>query len=76
MAATSAGAAAEWREMPMPPLTGVGDLLGGGLDEHVQRHVQVHRPRAPAEHNGERLAEHQRQLVGAGRLEAALDVGP
>ena len=43
------------------------------LLEHVERHVEVHRPRPAGQHRGHRLAQRQRQHVDARRLEAALD---
>ena len=41
--------------------------------EHVERHVDVHRPRPARQHGGHRLAQRQRQHVDARRLPAALD---
>ena len=40
--------------------------------EHVERHVDIHRPRPARQHRRHRLAQRQRQHVDAGRLEAAL----
>ena len=53
---------------------GVGHGLVGLLDEDVERDVEVDGAGTPGAQQCERLAQHERQLVGARGLEAALHV--
>ena len=46
------------------------------LLEHVERHVDVHRPGPAGQHRGGRLAQRERQHVDARRLERALHHRP
>ena len=57
------------------PFARVGRLLGGGLLEDVERHVEHHRPRPAGHHGLPRLPHHQRHLLAARRLEHLLAHG-
>ena len=58
------------------PRLRVRRFLGGRFQEHVERNVEHHRPRAARRHGFPRLPDRERHHLAARRLEHLLAIGP